>query len=285
MKWLLWLPFFCYAVANPEFRPSQAPFISGDSFRSYADFAYDDIDSSLNPVDVTWGSTIFVKADDPYLEDFFAKIHPFILSKYILITHNTDAPAPGRFSAYLDDDKIIAWFGQNYDGYLHPKMHPIPIGIANYNWHAGNTAVIREVQQFQFPKIHLAHMSFRAWTHQERGSVVNHFSEAPYCYCTDYKPFDEYLLECSCSKFAISPRGNGLDTHRIWESLFVGTIPVVKSSSLDGLYSDLPVLIVGEWEEVTEELLNEKYKEFSNRKFDMKKLTMDYWTDLIDRYK
>ena len=42
------------------------------------------------------------------------------------------------------------------------------------------------------------------------------------------------------AKFALSPGGTGPDTYRTWEALLVGTIPIVKTSQLDNLYSDLP---------------------------------------------
>ena len=50
--------------------------------------------------------------------------------------------------------------------------------------------------------------------------------------------------------FGISPRGNGIDSHRTWEMLWFGMIPVVKSGPLDEMYEGLPVLIVGEWKEL-----------------------------------
>ncbi len=39
-------------------------------------------------------------------------------------------------------------------------------------------------------------------------------------------------------KFWICPRGNGLDTHRAWEALYVGAVPVIKRSGLDPLFED-----------------------------------------------
>ena len=44
-------------------------------------------------------------------------------------------------------------------------------------------------------------------------------------------------------KFILSPPGAGFDCHRTWEALYLGAIPIVKTSSLDPLYKDLPVVI------------------------------------------
>lgn len=57
--------------------------------------------------------------------------------------------------------------------------------------------------------------------------------------------------------FEVSPRGNGLDCFRTWEALLLGTIPIVRTSTLDPLYEDeaLPVVIVQAWTEITAENL------------------------------
>ena len=51
-------------------------------------------------------------------------------------------------------------------------------------------------------------------------------------------------------KFVISTFGNGLDCHRTWEILFLGGIVITKSSSLDPLFKNLPVVLINDWDEV-----------------------------------
>jgi len=41
------------------------------------------------------------------------------------------------------------------------------------------------------------------------------------------KPYNEYLLELASHRFCLCIRGNGIDTHRFWESLYLGVIPVI----------------------------------------------------------
>jgi hypothetical protein len=81
----------------------------------------------------------------------------------------------------------------------------------------------------------------------------------------------------------LSPPGGGLDCHRTWEALILGCIPIVKRFNipLENVYADLPVLIVDDWEDVTEELLVSTIKDFNSRTFDYNKLTLKYWVDLI----
>ena len=57
--------------------------------------------------------------------------------------------------------------------------------------------------------------------------------------------------------FDLSPPGHGFDTHRTWESLALGMIPIVLSSPMDDLYKGLPVVCVRSYADVTEERLRE----------------------------
>jgi hypothetical protein len=81
--------------------------------------------------------------------------------------------------------------------------------------------------------------------------------------------------------FVISPHGNGLDCHRTWEALVLGCIPIVKASSIDCVYENLPVLIVRDWSDITADLLTSTIDSFSNRSFEMEKLTLHYWVELM----
>jgi hypothetical protein len=261
-------------------RPSSAPFVSGDTFRAFSDWVYDELDTSLDPKKVQRGNIIFVKTD--YLGEFFQKIHPQIDAGYILISHNSDDPAPGRYASFLADDKLLAWFAQNYDGCSHAKMHPIPIGLANAHWPHGDVEQVLKIQNKHLPKKHLAYLNMNVQTFsEERKQVFDFFSKSAYCHKQTDRKYKKFLKDVASSQFVISPRGNGLDTHRLWEALYLGSIPIVKSSSLDSLYQGLPVLIISDWKEVTEEFLKKKQRELSGQTFFEEKLSIAYWMSLI----
>ena len=83
--------------------------------------------------------------------------------------------------------------------------------------------------------------------------------------------------------FVISPHGNGYDCHRTWEALILGCIPIVKTSAIDVLYEDLPVLIVSDWKDVTIELLHSTIDSYKQKVFNFNKLTLKYWMDMVRR--
>lgn len=267
-------------------KETSEPYISGNTFKAYCDFAFDEKKQFIDPKRVFEGCTIFIKTD--YLNTFFSKIHPWINVKYIIVTHNSDYPAPGECEQYLDDEKIIAWFGMNVEGKPHPKLHPIPIGIANKRWPHGNVKLVREKQAAtkKVKKEILLYSNFLVATRfQERNEVSQLFSNEPYCLTASPKDFGSYLMDLARSKFVLSPRGNGLDCHRTWESLLMGAYPIVKTSTIDSMYEGLPVVIVNDWKEINEEFLNKKYEEFQSREFNMEKAYFSYWQALINSVK
>ena len=85
--------------------------------------------------------------------------------------------------------------------------------------------------------------------------------------------------------FVVSPHGNGLDCHRTWEALILGCIPIVKTSLLDNMYDNLPVLIVNSWKDVTRELLTNTVINFKERVFYYEKLTLKYWLEKFKSHK
>ena len=112
----------------------------------------------------------------------------------------------------------------------------------------------------------------------ERAEVVEYFENKNYCYKVKKRiPFLEYMEQMAEFKFALSPRGYGPDTYRTWEALMVGSIPIVHTSQLDSLYADLPILIIDDWECLTQEFLEKKYKEITSKKWPIDKLFMAYW--------
>lgn len=281
-----------HALYNGVRTPSE-PYISGDTFRAYADYCFDD-DSTFDPFSITKPCIIFVQPD--YLDVFFKSKHPLIQVSYVLVTHNSDYGVPGQFACYLDDPKIIHWFGQNPTVANHPKFTPIPIGIANQFWWHGKKEIFdaaiatnSHVEKMTMLYINFApgtgyidDEAFRIYT-AERADAWNKLANKPFSYVAARKAPYDYLTEVIRSKFVASPRGHGLDCHRTWEALLMGSYPIVKTSPLDSIYKDLPVVIVNDWAEVTEEFLQKKYDELSSKSWNISKIYVHYWIDLIKK--
>ncbi|HLB94401.1 MAG TPA: hypothetical protein VJJ81_04070, partial [Candidatus Babeliales bacterium] len=258
------------------------------------------------------GDTIFVKTC--FLEYFFTLYAPKIKTKYILVTHNSDKTSltKANINDLHNSTNLIAWFGVNPGNLKHPKFFPIPIGLANRRWEHGNIDNLNQVRQILgFDnnnysnsstsavaknlnlelKKYLACLNFSLTTGGPRAEAYQAFANQSWCKVflnNNHQGFVDhktYLTNMSESKFVICPFGHGLDTHRTWEALLVGCYPVVLSSALDQLYTDLPVVIVNSWAAVTQEFLEAQYNllqaKSAANKFKWEKLYFAYWANLI----
>ena len=61
----------------------------------------------------------------------------------------------------------------------------------------------------------------------------------------------------------------------------MGSIPVIQHSFLDPLFEDLPVVLINNWQEVTYDFLQKKYKELSEKTYNFEKLYANYWVQKI----
>ena len=189
---------------------------------------------------------------------------------YILLTGQSDYPNPSTMRGLLNDPNLVHWFGQNQDE-SHAKFSSLPIGLNCFEHAPEMAAVLKSfVASGKFPAKKtdkLALVNFGD-THGGRKAALRHFCEGPNAKWTScvsktvsnniqgnphLKEF--YRTNVATHAFVIAPRGNGLDTHRVWEALYLRTIPITLHSSIDSTFDDLPVLIVSDWSEVTKELL------------------------------
>jgi hypothetical protein len=85
--------------------------------------------------------------------------------------------------------------------------------------------------------------------------------------------------------FVICPEGNGIDTHRLWEALYLKTIPIIKKNKISPFLqkANLPILILNDWSDLTK--FNEsKLKSFYAKKkrfFNNNFLNQKYWINIF----
>lgn len=87
-----------------------------------------------------------------------------------------------------------------------------------------------------------------------------------------------YYAQTSAHKFALSPEGHGVDCYRTWETLYLGTIPIVMVSTETSAFADLPILFTEDYSELSESYLEERWQEMSARKFEIERMLSSYYT-------
>jgi hypothetical protein len=236
--------------------------------------------------------------------DFLSYL-PLINYKFILVSGDSDTTVPYEsffdksfFYTLINSEKLIHWFSQNcvID---HPKLTRIPIGLdyhtlseREYKWGKQKTPVKQEEDLISVKNSSLPfwereikcysnfHFHFYKYG-QDRKDAISQIPKNLVFYEENEVPRIESWKKQSTYSFVISPHGNGLDCHRTWEALIFGCIPIVKSSNIDALYDELPVLIVKEWSDITLELLTKTVNNLKCRTFNYNKLTLEFWVQKI----
>ena len=227
---------------------------------------------------------------------------PSIPIQFKLVSGDMDESIPSdifktneEFESFINSDKIIHWFAQNCDT-THPKLTQIPIGIDYHTFASKQTPVEQEAELERIkaaakPTWERKPMAYSNFLQTSKANEAKFYydredaikSIQPSAIYHEPARVDRPTTWSHQSEYAFvaSPLGNGLDCHRTWEALALGCIPVVKKSPLDPLYTDLPVLIVNSWSDVTPELLQSTLTEFKTKQFNYDKITLKYWVDMI----
>lgn len=89
----------------------------------------------------------------------------------------------------------------------------------------------------------------------------------------------QYLRCLRTHGLVLCPEGNGVDTHRFWETLYMGGVPVVtRNPIMETFYSRLPVIQLNAWSELANRsLIEEKWWEITNKSYDFSVLSSSYW--------
>jgi len=214
----------------------------------------------LDPAEVKEGDIVFVKTDYIY-QGYFIDALKLIKNKFTLISgisaHNVEL----GHSSYLDilnSDKVKYWFCTNPPNVDSLKIIGLPIGFEEKEREGGDQEVIKKHWDNKLrweDKINKLYLSYHTLgNNPNRDKNIKHLSSLDFVHVERNKlPFDKYLGEAGKYKYTICLEGSGFDTHRNYESLLVGSIPIMINSSVKKVYKDwnLPSIFVDEWAEIS----------------------------------
>lgn len=93
----------------------------------------------------------------------------------------------------------------------------------------------------------------------------------------DFADLIDYYSEITAHKFVLSPEGNGIDCYRTWEALYLGAIPIVMVSTVTTPFTNLPILFTNDYRELTEEYLEQRWREMSSRSFEIDRMLKSWY--------
>ena len=239
-----------------------------------------------------------------------------ITKPFILVSGGGDCECPNQifetdaeFQTFIDCPNIVHWFCQN-TLIKHPKITPIPLGL-DYE----TVMYYNNIRNDRGPK--MTPLEQEKQITDLRQNVLPFWERIPICYgnfqyllTTKYGSdrvdainkiptkliyYDSKNLRQTTFRnqtefaFVVSPFGQDYECIRTWEALCLGCIVILKTSPLDPIYSDLPVLIINDWSEITQPFLESAIETFKfkhqNGEFNYEKLTKRYWSLLIQLQK
>jgi hypothetical protein len=228
------------------------------------------------------------------LDRFISELLPKMTNSFVLMTHNSDHSINESHLPLLNDNKLIHMFSQN-TFIEHPKLTALPIGIANSMWHHGQRSsiehVMRVAKSFTNRKGRIYVNVSEGTNYAHRSGVVkslrnNDLSDM----MPSNRPHPVYLEEMSGYKWVASPKGNGVDCHRLWEVMYAGSIAICDDSVNARAFKNmgLPIILIGDggWDNITLEFLQEETKKlmstFKGNRHSA--LDLNWWKTKINSY-
>jgi hypothetical protein len=187
----------------------------------------------------------------------------------------------------------------NNNTYEHPLIHNMPIGIRDCekvvpNHKGFSHEYLYKEGLLQRTKEYLCLLCF-SYTDTDRYNCYNRLSSAhfvtnlndgsyekqPSIHCGKVPIWINYEYTHK-SYYSLNPRGAGVDCHRLYESIYLDCIPIVKrtNTSFDKLYNIFPCFIVDDWSDITEELLLKNKDEYMQKIVLFKQKYPNAFTDL-----
>lgn len=264
-------------------------YITGEKFIGIADmvFALVNQGGDCNPLINTFCHCALkekniVYTHTMYVKSLFEDIRG-LKAEFVIVSHNCDTNVDETFKV---PSNVKKWYTQNVD-VNNPKIESIPIGLENDKWFKaiGKKEKMRKKLKEKKEYRNLVYLNVNVNTNPaERVPVYEFLQDKPWVTVergVNGKGFDQYLDNIYNHKYVPCPRGNGIDTHRLWETLYMGNVPIVKKDINTWFYNELPILYVNDWNEINKELLEDMWDTYNSGEWDREVLTFEYWAKKI----
>jgi len=194
----------------------------------------------------------------------------FFKNSFILISHNSDINIITHPLIFfiLNHPMVVCWYAQNVC-LKHPKLRPLPIGIANSQWSHGDLSVFEPFMKKKtvLLKEKEIYMNFNVDTSNVLREECKCICESKGIVFLEGVSFKQHINRLSTYKYCICPQGNGEDTHRLWECLYLKTVPIMLKTEFSTLiveYYKLPVILLDSWESLDIERLQYNLEHFNH---------------------
>ena len=214
---------------------------------------------NINDINDSYNNPFLIFCYSHLLDKLVKKID-FFSNNFILVTHNSDGEIKDNDCSrtILNNKLLIRWYGQNVCFY-DEKLEIIPIGFANRQWVHGNLSLFDD-------KDFLNNLGVKTGNVYFNFNIATNINKRGECYdklksklewLGSVSPEDN-LRRLSRYKFCVCPEGNGVDTHRLWECLYLRVVPIVLRTDFTRVLMrfNIPLVILDSWDELCEDKLD-----------------------------
>lgn len=240
-------------------RPSSSPYLSGDSFRAFADFVFEQNHTGRGNTHSKPGGVWFCESH--LYERFYEEVIPNLKERVVVILGNSDRNFGAELEALSNQPLVSQVFAQNLKERVG-NVAALPIGLENA-WRERHG----RVSDFNRHRTDLVNRKLQIiWGFSVETNPLERIEAASALLSSSIArrlpPLStkDHRKALSENAFIACPPGNGLDTHRTWEAMYLGCIPIVLRSYATESFRrvGLPILIVNSFAELetvdTEEL-------------------------------
>lgn len=193
-----------------------------------------------------------------------------ITTKFNLILHNSDYSFDSEHADLLKIENLINIYTQNLNIEPQQNIIPIPIGIANSMWPHGSLSIwdnyiftesqLYDSKSYRNLKINTIYFNFKISTNKSKRQLCYDIISSKNINYINNAIYSDFLKKLLTYKFCICPEGNGIDTHRFWECLYLKTIPICLKNHITMYYSKFfPIYLLNDWNDVNISELNSFY--------------------------
>lgn len=129
---------------------------------------------------------------------------------------------------------------------IDPRVITLPIGIANKQWPHGN----QNCFNFEIVKFEGVFLNFDTSTNASRKNCKETLIGKGIKWIENNN-YQDYLRILSKYHFCICVEGNGLDTHRFWECLYLQVVPIcLKNDWTRTMEGKVPMVLLDSWNQL-----------------------------------
>lgn len=259
------------------------PFLSADLFISLCDFSFldnmtldDDAKSRLKGA-----NSIFCRSD--LFEYFLENYSEFVTAKIILcgMSDRDFTELPSNIPK-----SVRALFLQNSFISDSRFIYTLPIGLENLSLGInGNPKLLRPARINDEMKCKVLAGPFSP-THVIRELFAEMYFDSikDLIVVKGRVTPQQYSKLVSCFKFVLALRGNGVDTHRFWETLYRGSVPIVQTSNWSKSVAELGIPLI-EVPDLQYETIEASIRAWGSKEIvprEILPLWEDFWRNLFD---